>query len=98
MAPARDIRDSLATCFSYICGQVQILENERVHFRNSGMRGLRNFVLMWETLSTFSCSNRSPAEPTYTLKKQTDLDLHFLPLSMQIYISNLDQVIWLAEN
>ena len=28
----------------------------------------------------------------------TDLDLHCLPLSMQIYSNNLDQVIWLAEN
>ena len=32
------------------------------------------------------------------LKKPTDLDLHCLPLSMWIYINNLDQVIWLAEN
>ena len=31
-------------------------------------------------------------------EKPTDLDLHCLPLSMWIYINNLDQVIWLAEN
>ena len=31
-------------------------------------------------------------------KKPTDLDLHCLPFSMWIYINNLDQVIWLAEN
>ena len=30
-------------------------------------------------------------------QKPTDLDLHCLPLSMWIYINNLDQVIWLAE-
>ena len=55
--------------------------------------------------------NRCPAEPGYTLplqtvyiqiswllKKPTDLDLHCLPLSMWIYINNLDQIIWLAEN
>ena len=54
--------------------------------------------------------NPSPAEPGYVLslqtvqiqiswllKKPTDLDLHCLPLSMWIYSSNLDQVIWLAE-
>ena len=53
----------------------------------------------------------NPAEPGYTLllqtvqiqiswllKKPTDLDLHCLPLSMWIYINNLDQVIWFAEN
>ena len=33
-----------------------------------------------------------------TFKKPTDLDLHCLPFSMWIYINNLDQVIWLAEN
>ena len=32
------------------------------------------------------------------LKKPIDLDLHCLPLRMQIYNNNLDQVIWLAEN
>ena len=32
------------------------------------------------------------------LKKPTDLDLHCLPFSIWIYINNLDQVIWLAEN
>ena len=32
------------------------------------------------------------------LKKPTDLDLRCLPLSMWIYINNLDQIIWLAEN
>ena len=55
--------------------------------------------------------NPSPAEPGYTLtlqtvkiqnswllKKPTDLDLHCLPFSIWIYINNLDQVIWLAEN
>ena len=31
-------------------------------------------------------------------KKPTDLDLHCLPFSMWIYINNLDQVFWLAEN
>ena len=31
-------------------------------------------------------------------KKLTDLDLHCLPFSIWIYINNLDQVIWLAEN
>ena len=31
-------------------------------------------------------------------KKPTDLDLHCLPFIMWIYINNLDQVIWLAEN
>ena len=28
----------------------------------------------------------------------SELDLHCLSLSMWIYINNLDQVIWLAEN
>ena len=50
-------------------------------------------------------SSPSPAEPGYTLqiqiswllKKSTDLDLHCLPLSMWIYINNLDSVIWLAD-
>ena len=47
--------------------------------------------------------NHCPAEPGYTLplqtvKKQIDLDLHCLQLSMQIYSNNLDWVIWLAEN
>ena len=31
-------------------------------------------------------------------KKPADLDLDCLPFSMWIYINNLDQVIWLAEN
>ena len=31
-------------------------------------------------------------------KKPTNMDLHFLPFSMQIYSHNLNQVIWLAEN
>ena len=31
-------------------------------------------------------------------EKPTDLDLHFLPFSMWIYINNLDKVIWLAES
>ena len=31
-------------------------------------------------------------------QKPTDLDLHCLPVSMWIYINNLDQVIWSAEN
>ena len=31
-------------------------------------------------------------------KKPTDLDLHCLSFIMWIYINNLDQVIWLAEN
>ena len=35
---------------------------------------------------------------SWPLKKPTDLDLHCLPLSMWIYINNLDKVIWLAEN
>ena len=30
-------------------------------------------------------------------QKPTDLDLHCLPSSMQIYNNNLDQVTWLAE-
>ena len=30
--------------------------------------------------------------------RSTDLDLHCLPFSMWIYVNNLDQVIWLAEN
>ena len=39
------------------------------------------------------CVNPCPAEPGYTLlKKPTDLDLHCLPSSMQIYKNNLDQV------
>ena len=60
----------------------------------------------------FACIvNPCPAEPGCTLplqtvqiqissllKKPTDLDLHCLPLSIWIYINNLDQVIWLAEN
>ena len=32
------------------------------------------------------------------LKKPTDLDLHCLPSSMQIYSNNVDQVTRLAEN
>ena len=57
------------------------------------------------------CINPCPAEPGYTLplqtvqiqiswllKKPTDLDLHCLPFSMRIYINNLNQVTWLAEN
>ena len=53
-----------------------------------------------------SVINPCPAEPRYTLplqtvliqiswllKKPTDLDLHCLPLSMQIYSNNPDQVI-----
>ena len=44
-----------------------------------------------------------PAKPGYTLplqrlKRPTDLDLHCLPFSMWIYINNLAQAIWLAEN
>ena len=35
---------------------------------------------------------------TVCLQKPTDLDLHCLSLSMGVYINNLDQVIWLAEN
>ena len=31
-------------------------------------------------------------------KKPTDLDLHCGQVSMRIYINNLDQVIWFAEN
>ena len=62
-------------------------------------------------LLLFAMINPCPAEPRYTLplqtvwnqiswllKKPTDLDLHCLPLSMWIYINNLDQIIWLAEN
>ena len=30
-------------------------------------------------------------------KKQTDLDLHWLPFRMSIYINNLDQAIWKIE-
>ena len=40
--------------------------------------------------------NPSPAEPGYVLPAAPDQ--HCLPLSMWIYINNLDQVIWLAEN
>ena len=32
------------------------------------------------------------------LQKPTDLDLHCFPLSMWIFINNLNQIIWLAEN
>ena len=55
--------------------------------------------------------NPCPAEPGYTLplqtvqiqiswllKKPNDLDLHCLPIRMWIYLDNLDQIIWLAEN
>ena len=55
--------------------------------------------------------NPCPVEPGYTLslqtvqiqiswllKKPTDLDLHYLQLSMWIYSKNPDQVIWLAES
>ena len=42
--------------------------------------------------------NPGPAEPGYALKKPTDLDLHYLSLSMGICINNLNKVIWLAEN
>ena len=55
--------------------------------------------------------NPSPAEPGCTmflqtvkiqinwlLKKPTDLDLHYLTLSMWIYSNNPDQASWLAEN
>ena len=31
-------------------------------------------------------------------KKPLDLDLHCLPLSMWIYINNMDEIIWWAEN
>ena len=34
----------------------------------------------------------------FCLKKPTDLDLHCLSLRIRIFINNLDQVIWLAEN
>ena len=62
------------------------------------------------TWSHSCCFNPSPAEHMPCLSKQcrsrsvgfwrsqTDLDLHCLPSSMWIYINNLDQVIWLAEN
>ena len=54
-------------------------------------------------------STVKPAEPRYVLSlqtadkdqlalKPTDLDLHCLPLSMQIFINNLDQVICLVES
>ena len=62
-------------------------------------------------LSADDIFNPYPAEPGYTLplqtvkiqiswllKKPTDLDLHCLSFSMWIYINNLDQIIWLAEN
>ena len=55
--------------------------------------------------------NPCPAEPGYILplqtlyiqiswllKKPTDLDLHCLPFSIWIYVNNVDQVSWLAEN
>ena len=55
--------------------------------------------------------NHCPAEPGYTLpwqtvlieiswllKMPTDLKQHCLPFSMWIYINNLDQGIWLADN
>ena len=34
---------------------------------------------------------------SWLLQKPTNLELHYLPFSMWIYINNLNQVIWLAE-
>ena len=41
------------------------------------------------------CNNVDPDQ--LASEKPTDLDLHCLPISIRIYINNLDQVIWLAE-
>ena len=45
-----------------------------------------------------SCLSKQCRSRSVGLKKPTDLDLHFLPLSIWIYSHNLDQVIWLAKN
>ena len=45
-----------------------------------------------------SCLHKQCRFRSVGLKKLTDLDLHCLSFSMWIYINNLDQVIWLAEN
>ena len=63
--------------------------------------------VVWSSLIHISLYlNPCPAEPRYTmpsqtvliqiswlLKKPNDLDLHCLPLSMWIYINNLDEII-----
>ena len=39
-----------------------------------------------------------PDQKLTDMKKSTDLDLHCLSFSLWIFINNLDQVIWLADN
>ena len=54
--------------------------------------GFLTLVLLNQDISFFA-NSVDPGQ----LASSTDLDLHCLPLNMWIYISNLDQVIWLAK-
>ena len=79
---------------------------------NSETKSLKPWIRVFLfTHASFAVLSPCPAQPGYVLplqtvqiqiswllKKSTDLELHCLPLSMWIYINNLDQVIWLAEN
>ena len=62
--------------------------------------------LIWLGFTLFAINpavvfNPSPAEPGYVLplhlKKPTDLYLLCLPFSLWIYVSNLDQKVWLVK-
>ena len=64
---------------------------EQVHFSTCWCLNYPLSCWAWIYPAFANCRSRS-------VKKPTDVDLHCLPLSMRIYINNLDQVIWLAEN
>ena len=69
------------------------------------INALNDSVLSYQSTSPLSCWSRmypafaNSVDPDQLAsKKPTDLDLHCFPFNTWIYINNLDQVIWLAEN
>ena len=99
--------------FIVVCSRIwAIAFRRRIHGRpwSECMDTPINLIILYLLLMSRRL-NPDPAEPghnlslqtveiqiSWLLQKPTDLDLHCLPFSMWIYINNLNQVIWLAEN
>ena len=82
----------------------------QVSWLGSKSNSMHPYIIM-KSLKLMYIINPGPAEPGYALPlqtvwiqigwllmKPTDLDLHCLALSMWIWITNLAQIILLAEN
>ena len=80
------------------CLPINLLGLSRLQWVNRSLLSVNLTQSCWTRICTAFANSVDPDPDQLASQKPTDLDLHCLPLSMWIYINNLDQVIWLAEN